>query len=222
VPRDQLFLAGIAAGSAVGALVAIAMFAAGWLLRSHRASPGRPGRPAAGISARRPALRARCAVFAVHRRTPGGFAPRLVDRLAVAASLAGVGSGLVIATLGDTALFDPWWDGFAAAFPDASRARALRWFAPIGALVVLHYAPLLAIAWRSPDRAWVGRAGALSVAAWFVVDSAGGLALGGAFNVLMINLPALALTLPPFAALWWLSSPRGDRRPSPPARPARS
>ena len=55
-------------------------------------------------------------------------------------------------------------------------------------------------------RAWGDRgviAGALaSLMAWVIVDSAWGLVAGGAFNVLVINAPTIALLGPPLLAAW--------------------
>jgi hypothetical protein len=138
------------------------------------------------------------------RRPRSGAVPpsTMTDHLALAGSLFGAGAGLAVMLLGDTRVFAPWWDGFAAAFPGAPRTDARRWFPVIGALIVLHYVPLAFAVRRVADRRWVGRVGVWSIVAWFVIDSGSGLVLGGAFNVVLINVPAVAVGLPPF---WWMS-----------------
>ncbi|MFN2425648.1 MAG: hypothetical protein ABR587_04275 [Candidatus Binatia bacterium] len=44
-------------------------------------------------------------------------------------------------------------------------------------------------------------AGAASILAWFTIDSVYGLAHGGLFNIAMINVPAVLVTLPPWIML---------------------
>ena len=69
-----------------------------------------------------------------------------------------------------------------------------------GLIGVTFGAHFLMLAWavlRAPGQRWVLDAVALSMLAWFVVDSTACLRHGGLFNVLMINVPSmLAVTLP--------------------------
>ena len=44
-------------------------------------------------------------------------------------------------------------------------------------------------------------AGTGSILAWFAIDSGYGLTHGGLFNIAMVNVPALLVTLPPWLAL---------------------
>lgn len=130
-------------------------------------------------------------------RTPSHWPLRAV----VLSSMIGVGSGLMIAFAGDTFVFAPWFDGlahFALSSGPESEALARSFFGAIGAAVTAQFAVIVMVArgplGRRPELAW---ACAATLLLWFVVDSAYGLAHGGLFNVMMVNVPTLILALPP-------------------------
>lgn len=68
-------------------------------------------------------------------------------------------------------------------------------FGPIGATICAHFVMLVPASRRGHDRLVV-----LTVLAWFMVDSARTVAEGAWFNLLLINLPCLAMV--GGAALW--------------------
>lgn len=114
--------------------------------------------------------------------------------------------GLVIAVAIDTPVFAPWRSAAAAALGDdtGELAPPLRtWLAfvagPIGGSTVGHFVMLALAVRHAAGQRWVWQAIAASVATWFVIDSALSLAHGAAFNVLLVNLPALALVAAPLA-----------------------
>jgi hypothetical protein len=122
-------------------------------------------------------------------------------------SLLGAAAGLMIAFGGATPLFAPWWSGLEAAhygggaLPESSRRLASFFFGPIGGCTLAQFLMLAVLVRRDGATRRTALAGAVSIAAWFMIDSAWGLACGGLFNIALINLPALALTLPPWLLL---------------------
>ncbi len=132
-------------------------------------------------------------------------------RAVMLASAAGIVAGLVIAFAGATRAFAPWFDGYSAAHfagaavPSSARDAALVFFGPIGATTVAHFVMVLLVAKHAMTRgeAWAWRWATLSVLLWFVTDSTWGALNGGAFNIALVNLPTLALMLPP---LLWVAS----------------
>ena len=151
------------------------------------------------------------------RTSARGATPVLVS----GAMLAGVASGLAIALGGDGPLFAPWRSALAAAHfgetsvPNAARAL-VRWFlGPIGGTTFGHF---LLLVWLVRYAGTVGRRAAYgwalaSILIWFVIDSGWSLAAGAAFNVALVNAPALLATGLPLA--WMLAAARHD--PTPPA-----
>jgi hypothetical protein len=139
-------------------------------------------------------------------------------RLALASALFGCGTGLVIALAMETAAFDTWRAGLSSAFfagePVPASARALvRFFAgPIGGSTLGQFVLLAYVARHAmpSGERWAWRWSLLSVLVWAGVDSAYCLACGGAFNVVLVNVPCLALVVPP---LLWAGS-RAERAPS--------
>lgn len=128
-------------------------------------------------------------------------------RLVLAASVMGVGSGLMIAFAGDTRVFELWWQALGAAHyagepvPHDVRAAMLAFFGRIGGATA---GQLVILAWMAKQaiargERWAIGASLASVLAWFMVDSAYSLAANAAFNVVMVNVPTLVLTLPPLA-----------------------
>jgi hypothetical protein len=83
---------------------------------------------------------------------------------------------------------------------DAARPRVLPWFPLIGGAVWTRLVALGAAVVRARS---VLVAALGSLFAWAIVDSGWGLWSGGAFNVLVINLPTLVLLSPPLLLAWW-------------------
>ncbi len=119
----------------------------------------------------------------------------------------GASTGLVIAFAGGTPAFALWFHGLelaqyaGASIDESTRRAAMAFFGPIGGCTFAQFVMLAG--WIGHDRALrrPAIAGAASIAAWFAIDSGYGLASAGLFNILMINVPALAVTFPPWAAL---------------------
>lgn len=112
--------------------------------------------------------------------------------------------GLVIASAIDSSLFAPWRDAAARALgentgelPQPSRTWLAFVAGPIGGTTLGHFVMLALALRRAAGERWVMLAVATSVATWFFVDSACSLARGAPFNVLLVNLPALALVAVP-------------------------
>jgi hypothetical protein len=114
--------------------------------------------------------------------------------------------GVVIAVLPDTAVLSMWnaaagsalYDG---AIPRDAEAMKAFLFGPLGATITGFYVMQLFIVCgpfrrREP---WAWHAIAAATLAWFVIDSACSLYHGALFNVLMINVPALAAIALPLA-----------------------
>ncbi len=124
------------------------------------------------------------------------------SRWLVAASALSVVAGLGIAVGVDTPLFAPWFHGLdqahfaGAGVPDGARALCRFFFGPIGGATVGTFVLTGAAAWYGRGQRWVTVAIAASLLTWFVVDSACSLARGGAFNVLLVNLPTMVLFAP--------------------------
>ncbi len=108
--------------------------------------------------------------------------------------------------------FDPFGasDGLLAeAFYEGETPREVDRFrrfllAPLGATSAAYFAAIAAVV-RGPFRRrepWAFWTVLGSAWLWFVVDSAGSLARGAAFNVLVVNLPCIAVLSLPLAMLW--------------------
>ena len=149
---------------------------------------------------------------------PADARHRSPARLALATAVIGCGTGLVIALGMDTPLFDVWRAGLADAHfggaPISASTRALvRFFAgPIGGATLGQFVLLAYIAkYALPAGAgWAWRASLGSLLVWALVDCGYGVVSGGAFNILLVNLPCLGLVAPP---LLWAGSraERGSR-----------
>jgi hypothetical protein len=137
-------------------------------------------------------------------------------------SLFGASTGLVIAVGGATPLFGPWFAGLesahygGAALTDGARRLALFFFGPVGGCVLAQFVLLTGLVLREGASRRVAAAGVLSIGGWFFIDSAWGLVHDGLFNILLVNLPSMLVTLPPWV---WLAHvvAEGDRlkQPSP-------
>jgi hypothetical protein len=121
-------------------------------------------------------------------------------------SVAGAATGLAIAFGGTSLLFGLWWQGLerslygGAALGDAPRNLALFFFGPIGGCTLAQFAMLAGLVRHEGATLRVASIGAASILVWFLVDSACGLAHGGLFNIVLVNVPCVVLTLPPW--LW--------------------
>lgn len=141
---------------------------------------------------------------------PGPHPDRAL-RWARLALLAGAGSGMFIAVCGTTPLFGPWHGPFDALTADAASRPAARALlasvlGPIGGSTLAQFVMLAALVRHAGARergrtlAWC----AASILTWAVYDSAWSFAVGAAFNVALVNAPALVLTAAPLAwAAWW-------------------
>jgi len=133
-------------------------------------------------------------------------------------ALFGASTGLVIAFGGGTPAFALWFRALelaqyaGASIDESTRRAAMAFFGPIGGCTFAQFVMLAG--WIGHDRALrrPAAAGAVSIAAWFAIDSGYGLASAGLFNILMINVPALAVTLPPWAALCYRQRQAGPPR----------
>lgn len=120
----------------------------------------------------------------------------------------GAAAGAMIAAGGQSALFAPWWAGLAEAhyaggpIPEGARRLALFFFGPVGGCALAQFTMLTGLIAREGATRRVALAGSASIAVWFAIDSAYGLANAGLFNILVINVPSMLLTLPPYL---WLS-----------------
>lgn len=98
--------------------------------------------------------------------------------------------------------FEPtgWYDGLlaqsqlgAATLPEDA-ARVQRFLLVLfGATDAAYFALAGFVVHHAFDERWAWRAVASSFGLWFTVDTAGSLWLGATFNVLVVNLPCLAL-----------------------------
>jgi hypothetical protein len=139
-----------------------------------------------------------------------------VARVCFWASLFGASTGVGIAFGGTTPLFAEWFAGIeaahyaGAALEDSSRRFALAFFGPIGGCTLAQFVMLAMLVRREPERMRTAVTGAASILGWFAIDSGYGAAHRGWFNIAMVNLPAIAATLPP-----WLLLVARNRRVSP-------
>jgi len=143
--------------------------------------------------------------------TPRAFRDlRTPMRVAAIASVMGMASGLMIAVLGDTAVFRPLRDRlgdahFGGDLPDAGRALLRFFLGPIGGATLGQF--VLVFLWvRHTDASGERRAlgwALTSVVLWFTFDSAISVMAGALFNLWMVNLPALVLTAAPLAWAYW-------------------
>lgn len=141
-------------------------------------------------------------------------------QLALGASVLGAGTGLMIALSGDGLPFAPWRAALSDAHfhgtpvPDSARALLRFFLGPIGGSTFGHFILVSYLVRYAPqlgERRALGWA-ALSVITWCAFDSVISLSCGAAFNVWMVNLPALALTALPLAYAFCTAPKRGDRR----------
>lgn len=148
---------------------------------------------------------------------PGPEPPRGVARVCFWTALFGASTGAGIAFGGMTPLFAPWFSGLeaaqygGAALGDSSRRFALAFFGPIGGCTLAQFLMLAMLVKRDPARARTAVAGCASILSWFAIDSGYGAVHRGWFNIAMVNLPAIAATLPP----WLVLAVRGGRAPAP-------
>lgn len=128
-------------------------------------------------------------------------------RLCWWASIFGATTGVAIALGGTSPLFAMWFEGLEAAhyggepLPEPSRRLALFFFGPIGACTLAQFLMLAGLLRAEGGTRRVAAAGAVSIAAWFAVDSGYGLVHRGLFNIALVNVPALLVTLPPWLVL---------------------
>jgi hypothetical protein len=108
--------------------------------------------------------------------------------------------GVVVATLGDSALFGMWRAAAARhffeaeSFPEQVNRFRLFLFGPIGGTIAGSYvfqAYLAHEAFRRRER-WAWKASVGALLAWFVTDSAVSALHGAYFNIYLINVFALA------------------------------
>lgn len=123
------------------------------------------------------------------------------------ASVFGATTGLVIGFGADTPMFWMWFAGLedahygGQALADPSRRLATFFFGPIGGCTLAQFAMLAGFVRTEGRSMRVAMAGALSISAWFLIDSGYGLAHRGLFNIALVNVPAAVLTLPPWLAM---------------------
>lgn len=129
-------------------------------------------------------------------------------------ALAGALTGPAIAFGGTSPLFAPWFEALAQAqrggapLEPGSRQLALFFFGPVGGCVFAQFLLLAGFVRHDGGSARAATAGVASIAGWFLLDSAWGLVRDGLFNIAMVNLPALVVTLPP----WLLLAGQARRR----------
>lgn len=117
--------------------------------------------------------------------------------------------GIVVALMPDNALL-VWWNQAAAQhffggpIPPESEAFGSFLFGPLGATIGGFYVLQIFIVWNAFWRRerWAWWAVALATLLWFSIDSIRSLQHGAAFNVWMINLPALSVILLPLSMTW--------------------
>lgn len=148
--------------------------------------------------------------------------PRTAAVLCRWTSLFGASTGLAIAIGGATPLFALWFAGLESAhyggepLTDGARRLALFFFGPVGGCVLAQFVMLTGFVLHEGATRRAAAAGVLSIGGWFFVDSAWGLVHDGLFNILLVNLPSMLATLPPWL---WLAHVATDRdrlkQPSP-------
>lgn len=129
---------------------------------------------------------------------------RVPMRVALIASVLGMGSGVMIAALGDSALFGPLRDAlgqahFGGALPDSGRGLLRFFLGPIGGATLGQFVLVFVLVQRADvlgERRALGWALA-TVLLWFVFDSTISAVVGAFFNLWMVNVPALLLTAGP-------------------------
>lgn len=145
-----------------------------------------------------------------NRFDEGEVTPAPLDgaaRICLWASLFGASTGIGIAFGATTPLFSPWFSGLEAAhyggsaLDESSRRFALAFFGPIGGCTLAQFVMLAGAVQREPARFRTAAAGCASILSWFAIDSGYGAAHRGWFNIAIVNLPAIAMTLPPWVIL---------------------
>jgi len=128
-------------------------------------------------------------------------------RFCLWASIFGATTGLAIAFGATSPLFAMWFDGLEAAhyggepLAAPTQRMVLFFFGPIGACTLAQFLMLAGLVRAEGGTRRVAAAGAVSIAAWFLIDSGYGLAHRGLFNVALVNVPAILVTLPPWLVL---------------------
>lgn len=137
-------------------------------------------------------------------------------------SLFGAATGLAIAFGAATPLFSPWFAGLesaqygGASLTDGARRLAVSFFGPVGGCVLAQFAMLTGFVSREGATRRTAAAGVLSIGGWFLIDSAWGLVHHGLFNILLVNLPSMLVTLPPWLRLAHVAAGRDRlKQPSP-------
>ena len=119
----------------------------------------------------------------------------------------GATTGLVIAFGGNTPSFDTWFAGLEDAhyagstIAQETRRLALAFFGPIGGSTFAQFVMLASFLQCDGPSRRAARAGAISIASWCAIDSGYGLANDGMFNIMLVNMPALVVTWPPWVLL---------------------
>lgn len=117
--------------------------------------------------------------------------------------------GVVLAAGATSPLFSVYAQAIARTWFDGHAPAAVAdWqdvvYPAIGAVFCGHFVMLAMAVRHAADRAFARRVVAVSMLAWFSIDSATGVVHGAWFNVLGINAASLVAVAVP----WWLSRPR--------------
>jgi hypothetical protein len=134
-------------------------------------------------------------------------ASRWSSRACLYASVFGAATGIAIAFGASTPLLSPWFAALeraqygGAALGEPARRLATFFFGPIGGCTLAQFVMLAGFLRRDGASRRAAAAGTLSILAWFAIDSGYGLANAGLFNIAMVNVPALVVTLPPWLLL---------------------
>jgi hypothetical protein len=152
------------------------------------------------------------------RPTPHERRPlRGVARVCFWTSLFGAATGIGIAFGGTTPLFAQWFAELEAAhyggapLEESSRRFALAFFGAIGGCTLAQFVMLAMLARREPERLRTAVTGSASILSWFAIDSVYGAGHRGWFNIAIVNLPAIAVTLPPWLLLLFRGGAAGAR-----------
>ena len=138
----------------------------------------------------------------------------LIGRLCLWTSVLGAATGIGIAFGGSTPLFAMWWQGLESAHyggmpvSESAGRLALLFFGPIGGCAFAQFVMLAGFIRHDGQTRRAAWTGATSIAGWCAIDSAYGLLHNGLFNIVLINVPALLTTLPPWLMLHSRSRPR--------------